>query len=43
MQNDKTQDFARLNWIAALSFAGSVGISLALWVGLFRVLELLTN
>lgn len=39
MQNEKSQDSAQLNWIAILSFTGSVAASLVIWVGLFRVIE----
>jgi hypothetical protein len=28
---------AQLNWIAILSYTGSVAVSLAIWVGLFLV------
>jgi hypothetical protein len=28
-----------LNWIAIVTYAGSVAVSLAIWVGLFRVVE----
>jgi hypothetical protein len=30
---------ARLNWIAILSYTGCVAASLAIWVGLFRVVQ----
>jgi hypothetical protein len=39
MQNDRSQDFVRLNWIAILSYTGSIAVSLAIWVGLIRVIE----
>jgi len=29
----------RLNWIVILSYTGSVAVSLAIWVGLFRIVE----
>jgi len=29
----------QLNWIAILSYTGSVAVSLAIWVGLFRIVE----
>jgi hypothetical protein len=31
--------FVHLNWIAILSYTGSLAVSLAIWVGLFRVVE----
>lgn len=31
--------FVQLNWIAILSYTGSLAISLAIWAGLFRVVE----
>ncbi len=30
---------AQLNWIAILSYTGCLAVSLAIWLGLFRVLE----
>jgi hypothetical protein len=39
MQNDTSQEFARLNWSAILSYTGSVAVSLAIWVGIIRVVE----
>jgi hypothetical protein len=35
----KRERSAQLNWIAILSYTGSVAVSLAIWVGLFRVVE----
>ena len=29
----------QLNWVAILSYTGSVALSLAIWVGLFRIVE----
>ena len=30
---------ARLNWIAILSYTGSLAVSLAIWAGLFRIVQ----
>ena len=30
---------AHWNWIAILSYAGSLAVSLAIWTGLFRAVE----
>lgn len=43
MRNEPIADLARLNWIAILSFAGSVAVSLGIWIGLFRVIEYFNN
>jgi hypothetical protein len=34
---------AQLNWMAILSYTGCVAISLAIWLGLFRILERLVR
>jgi hypothetical protein len=31
--------YVQLNWTAILSYTGSLAISLAIWAGLFRVVE----
>lgn len=38
MQTDRLQDFPRCNWVAILSYTGSVAVSLAIWMGVFRVI-----
>ncbi len=39
MQNHRSEDFARLNWVAILSYTGSIAVSLAIWAGLIRVIQ----
>jgi hypothetical protein len=36
---DETEEAVHLNWVPILSFAGSVVCSLAIWVGLYRLVE----
>ena len=31
--------YVQLNWIAILSYTGSLVVSVAIWVGLFRVVQ----
>jgi hypothetical protein len=38
MQTDRIRDSICLNWIAILSYSGSVAVSLAIWIGAFRVI-----
>jgi len=33
----------QLNWIAILSYTGSVVVSLAIWLGVFRIVEYLAQ
>jgi hypothetical protein len=35
----QTERVFQVNWIAILSYTGSLAASLAIWVGLFRVVE----
>ena len=39
MWQDDTEEAVRPNWMAILSFTGSVICSLGIWVGLIRVIE----
>lgn len=39
MQYDRRRSPARLNWVAILSYTGSLAVSLAIWVGVFRAIE----
>ena len=39
MQNNGSGKCARLNWVAILSYTGSLAVSLAIWAGLFRVIH----
>lgn len=39
MWRHETAEPVSLNWIAILSYTGSAAVSLAIWVGLFRVVE----
>ena len=37
------EETVRLNWAAILSFSGSIAVSFAIWVGLFRVVHYLVR
>jgi hypothetical protein len=39
MWRNDTEEPTQLNWIAILSLTGSVACSLAIWIGLIRVVE----
>lgn len=39
MGRDQTGEPIHLNWIVILSSTGSLAVSLAIWVGLFRVVQ----
>ena len=39
MENNRSRNSARLNWVAILSYTGSLAVSLAIWAGLFRVIH----
>jgi hypothetical protein len=43
MWRPETEEPMQLNWVAILSFSGSVALSMAIWVGLFRAYQLLVN
>ena len=43
MFHDQAEESVRLNWTAIVSFSGSVAVSLAIWVGLFRALQYFTT
>ena len=43
MFHDQPPESVQLNWTAILSFTGSVAVSLAIWVGLFRAIEYFTR
>jgi hypothetical protein len=39
MWRPETEEPMQLNWAAILSFTGSVALSMAIWVGLFRAYQ----
>lgn len=39
MWRNDTDEVTRLNWIAILSLAGSAVCSIAIWVGLIRIVQ----
>jgi hypothetical protein len=39
MWRPETEEPMHLNWVAIFSFTGSVVLSMAIWVGLFRAYE----
>jgi len=39
MWQDETEQAVHLNWTAILSFGGSVACSLAIWLGLIRMVQ----
>ena len=39
MWRPEPEEPMQLNWVAIFSFTGSVVLSMAIWVGLFRVYE----
>jgi hypothetical protein len=39
MWRHETDEPVCLNWMAILSYTGSVAVSLAIWLGLFRAVE----
>jgi hypothetical protein len=43
MWRPETEEPMHLNWVAIVSFTGSVVLSMAIWVGLFRAYEVLVN
>jgi len=43
MWRPETEEPMHLNWVAVLSFTGSVAVSMAIWVGLFRIYQILVR
>jgi len=43
MWRPETEEPMHLNWVAICSFTGSVVLSMAIWVGLFRAYERLVK
>jgi len=43
MWRPETEEPMQLNWVAILSLSGSMVLSMAIWVGLFRAYQLLVN
>jgi len=39
MWQEELEEPVHLNWTAILSFTGSIACSLAIWLGLFRVIQ----
>jgi hypothetical protein len=39
MENNRSRKCARLNWVAILSYTGSLAVSLAIWAGVLRVIH----
>ena len=43
MNHGQADERAQLNWMAILSFTGSLAVSLAVWAGVIRALMLLVK
>jgi len=39
MWRPEADEHVHLNWIAIFSFSGSLAVSVAIWIGLFRMVQ----